>query len=85
MSYNKVPLGCCLFTEIVYISSAFNAHALGAVAEVAGPGLNSHLGTVIPALLSAMGADEKVCCCNLQSSGLIKNPTFSVFCPYGFG
>ncbi|ONI05050.1 hypothetical protein PRUPE_6G353600 [Prunus persica] len=39
--------------------TAFNAHALGAVAEVAGPGLNSHLGTVIPALLSAMGADEK--------------------------
>ncbi|KAB2629923.1 translational activator GCN1 [Pyrus ussuriensis x Pyrus communis] len=39
--------------------TAFNAHALGAVAEVAGPGLNSHLGTVLPALLSAMSADEK--------------------------
>ncbi|KAL8544545.1 hypothetical protein ACS0TY_004932 [Phlomoides rotata] len=41
--------------------SAFNAHALGALAEVAGPGLNFHLGTVLPALLSAMGdADEDV-------------------------
>ncbi|XP_042484650.1 protein ILITYHIA [Macadamia integrifolia] len=35
--------------------SAFNAHALGALAEVAGPGLNFHLGTILPALLSAMG------------------------------
>lgn len=43
-----------------YIFSAFNAHALGALAEVAGPGLNFHLGTVLPALLSAMGGDEKV-------------------------
>ncbi|KAL9233413.1 hypothetical protein vseg_008420 [Gypsophila vaccaria] len=34
--------------------SELNAHALGAVAEVAGPGLNSHLSTVLPALLSAM-------------------------------
>lgn len=39
--------------------SAFNAHALGALAEVAGPGLNSHLSTVLPALLHAMG-DENV-------------------------
>ncbi|KAL5566833.1 hypothetical protein UlMin_029997 [Ulmus minor] len=39
--------------------SAFNAHALGALAEVAGPGLNSHLGTVLPALLSAMVGDDK--------------------------
>ncbi|XP_059439580.1 protein ILITYHIA isoform X2 [Corylus avellana] len=39
--------------------SAFNAHALGALAEVAGPGLNCHLGTVLPALLSAMGGDDK--------------------------
>ncbi|XP_050224461.1 protein ILITYHIA [Mercurialis annua] len=39
--------------------SAFNAHALGALAEVAGPGLNVHLGTVLPALLSAMGGEEK--------------------------
>uniref|UniRef100_A0A2N9H7P5 Stalled ribosome sensor GCN1-like HEAT repeats region domain-containing protein n=1 Tax=Fagus sylvatica TaxID=28930 RepID=A0A2N9H7P5_FAGSY len=39
--------------------SAFNAHALGALAEVAGPGLNFHLGTVLPALLSAMGGEEK--------------------------
>ncbi|KAH9605749.1 hypothetical protein KSS87_010195 [Heliosperma pusillum] len=35
--------------------SEFNAHALGALADVAGPGLNSHLSTVLPALLSAMG------------------------------
>lgn len=40
--------------------SAFNAHALGALADVAGPGLNVHLGTVLPALLSAMGGDDKV-------------------------
>ncbi|KAM0941961.1 putative armadillo-like helical, translational activator Gcn1, TOG domain-containing protein [Dioscorea sansibarensis] len=35
--------------------SAFNAHALGALAEVAGAGLNSHVGTILPALLIAMG------------------------------
>nr|XP_043618177.1 protein ILITYHIA [Erigeron canadensis] len=40
--------------------SAFNAHALGAVAEVAGAGLNVHLSTVLPALLSAMGDDDHV-------------------------
>ncbi|XP_050384454.1 protein ILITYHIA [Argentina anserina] len=39
--------------------TAFNAHALKAVAEVAGPGLNFHLGTVLPALLTAMGVDEE--------------------------
>lgn len=38
--------------------SEFNAHALGALAEVAGPGLNLHLNTVLPALLSAMGDDN---------------------------
>ncbi|XP_073011814.1 protein ILITYHIA isoform X1 [Typha latifolia] len=38
--------------------SAFNAHALGALAEVAGPGLNSHIGTVLPALLLAMDDDN---------------------------
>ncbi|KAA8538955.1 hypothetical protein F0562_025647 [Nyssa sinensis] len=38
--------------------SAFNAHALGALAEVAGPGLDFHLGTILPALLSAMGDDD---------------------------
>ncbi|KAF8392098.1 hypothetical protein HHK36_022440 [Tetracentron sinense] len=38
--------------------SAFNAHALGALAEVAGPGLDFHLGTVLPALLSAMSDDN---------------------------
>lgn len=45
---------------IVWACSAFNAHALGALAEVAGPGLNVHLGTILPALLSAMGGDDKV-------------------------
>ncbi|KAK4397653.1 protein ILITYHIA [Sesamum angolense] len=41
--------------------SAFNAHALGALAGVAGPGLNFHLSTVLPALLAAMGdGDENV-------------------------
>ncbi|CAL0308828.1 unnamed protein product [Lupinus luteus] len=39
--------------------SAFNAHALGALAEVAGPGLNFHLGTVLPPLLLAMDDDDK--------------------------
>ncbi|KAH9290139.1 hypothetical protein KI387_034256, partial [Taxus chinensis] len=34
--------------------SAFNAHALGALAEVAGPGLDSHLSTVLPPLIAAM-------------------------------
>ncbi|KAK7332811.1 hypothetical protein VNO80_29566 [Phaseolus coccineus] len=38
---------------------AFNAHAIGALAEVAGPGLNFHLGTVLPPLLSAMSDDNK--------------------------
>ncbi|KAF9610038.1 hypothetical protein IFM89_019766, partial [Coptis chinensis] len=38
--------------------SAFNVHALGALAEVAGPGLNFHLGTILPALLSAMGDSD---------------------------
>lgn len=42
------------------VSSAFSAHALGALAEVAGPGLNFHLGTILPALLSAMGDDDEV-------------------------
>ncbi|KAL5712127.1 eIF-2-alpha kinase activator GCN1 [Ranunculus cassubicifolius] len=38
--------------------SAFNVHALGALAEVAGSGLNFHLGIVLPALLSAMGDSD---------------------------
>ncbi|KAF7144019.1 hypothetical protein RHSIM_Rhsim05G0170000 [Rhododendron simsii] len=38
--------------------SAFNAHALGALAEVAGPGLDFHLSTIVPALLAAMGDDN---------------------------
>lgn len=38
--------------------SEFNAHALGAVAEVACAGLNVHLSTILPALLSAMGDDD---------------------------
>lgn len=41
------------------VSSAFNAHAIGAVADVAGAGLNVHLLTILPTLLSAMGNDEK--------------------------
>ncbi|GAU13582.1 hypothetical protein TSUD_346860 [Trifolium subterraneum] len=41
--------------------SAFNAHALGALAEVAGPGLDFHLGTVLPPLLSGMSnVDQEV-------------------------
>lgn len=38
--------------------TAFNAHAVGAVAEVAGSGLNFHLGTILPALIPAMGDDD---------------------------
>ncbi|CAN6297987.1 unnamed protein product [Urochloa humidicola] len=38
--------------------SSFNAHALGALAEVAGPGLNSHIGTVLPALILAMDDED---------------------------
>ncbi|PIA40115.1 hypothetical protein AQUCO_02500083v1 [Aquilegia coerulea] len=38
--------------------SALNVHALGALAEVAGSGLNFHLGTILPALLSAMGDSD---------------------------
>ncbi|CAN4115226.1 unnamed protein product [Withania somnifera] len=45
-----------ILPKIVHLPlSAFNAHALGALAEVAGPGLNSHLSTILPALLNAMG------------------------------
>uniref|UniRef100_A0A0D9YYV8 TOG domain-containing protein n=1 Tax=Oryza glumipatula TaxID=40148 RepID=A0A0D9YYV8_9ORYZ len=40
------------------ILSSFNAHALGALAEVAGPGLNSHIGTVLPALILAMDDED---------------------------
>ncbi|CAG7894016.1 unnamed protein product, partial [Brassica rapa] len=39
--------------------SALNAHAIGALAEVAGAGFNTHLGTILPALLSAMGDENK--------------------------
>ncbi|KAJ6977254.1 hypothetical protein NC653_029228 [Populus alba x Populus x berolinensis] len=38
--------------------SFFNAHALEALAEVAVLGLNFHLGTILPALLSTMGAED---------------------------
>lgn len=34
--------------------TAFNAHALGALADVAGPGLDFHLSTILPPLLTAM-------------------------------
>ncbi|CAL5393988.1 unnamed protein product [Camellia sinensis] len=37
---------------------AFNAHALGALAKVAGPGLDFHLSTVVPALLTTMDDDN---------------------------
>ncbi|TVU45340.1 hypothetical protein EJB05_04825 [Eragrostis curvula] len=38
--------------------SSFNAHALGALAEVAGSGLGSHIGTVLPALILAMNDED---------------------------
>lgn len=37
---------------------AFNAHALAALAEVAGSGLNTHLSTVLPPLISTMDDHE---------------------------
>jgi hypothetical protein len=40
--------------------TAFNAHALGALAEVAGPGLNVHLSTLLPPLIFAMGGEDEV-------------------------
>ncbi|CAL5435601.1 unnamed protein product [Camellia sinensis] len=40
------------------ILKAFNVHSLGALAEVAGPGLDFHLSTVVPALLTAMDNDN---------------------------
>ncbi|KAL3681502.1 hypothetical protein R1sor_024458 [Riccia sorocarpa] len=39
--------------------TAFNAHALAALAEVAGAGLNTHLSTVLPSLISAMGENDE--------------------------
>ncbi|KAJ6858556.1 hypothetical protein NC652_040984 [Populus alba x Populus x berolinensis] len=49
-----------IFPKLVRLPlSAFNIHALGALAEVAGHGLNFHLGTILPALHSAMGAEDK--------------------------
>lgn len=39
--------------------TSLNAHALGALAEVAGTGLNSHLATILPPLISAMGNKEQ--------------------------
>ncbi|KAL6843469.1 hypothetical protein ACP4OV_026531 [Aristida adscensionis] len=38
--------------------SSFNAHALGALAEVAGSGLDSHIGTILPALILAMDDED---------------------------
>ena len=35
-------------------------HALGALAEVAGPGLSPHIGTVLPALIIAMADEDQV-------------------------
>ncbi|KAK8951558.1 hypothetical protein KSP39_PZI003863 [Platanthera zijinensis] len=39
--------------------SAYSAHALGALAEVAGSALNFHVGTVLPTLLVGMGDDDE--------------------------
>ncbi|XP_020979392.1 protein ILITYHIA-like [Arachis ipaensis] len=38
---------------------AFHVHSLGALAKVASPCLNFHLGTMLPALLSTMGDEDK--------------------------
>eukprot|EP00250_Pteridium_aquilinum_P013931 c21667_g1_i1 orf=228-8111(+) len=39
--------------------TTMNAHALGALAAVAGAGLNSHLATILPPLISAMGDKDQ--------------------------
>lgn len=61
--YSSSSLMCYYFVvsniKKCYVS-ALNAHAIGALAEVAGAGFNTHLGTILPALLSAMGDENKV-------------------------
>ncbi|KAJ7561862.1 hypothetical protein O6H91_03G044500 [Diphasiastrum complanatum] len=39
--------------------TAFNAHALGTLAAVAGPGVNGHLGTILPPLMISMSAEDE--------------------------
>ncbi|XP_061375406.1 protein FAR1-RELATED SEQUENCE 5-like [Gastrolobium bilobum] len=63
--------------------SAFHAHALGALAEVAGPGLNFHLGTVLPPLLSAMDDDDKNSIMNPKNIGGQMDDTGSNFTQLG--
>ena len=66
-------------------SSAFNAHALGALADVAGPGLDFHLSTILPPLLAAMADTNEVChfACYVQAFHHICHPrhilVFSLF------
>ena len=67
MCFYMIFLVTSITEPSLYVFSAFNAHALGALAEVAGSGLNFHLGTILPALLSAMGSEEKVCCLDEHS------------------
>ncbi|KAI8029306.1 Protein ILITYHIA [Camellia lanceoleosa] len=52
--------------------SAFNAHALGALAEVEGLGLDFYLSTVVPSLLTAMDDD------NMEVQNLAKKATETV-------
>ena len=46
--------------------SEFNAHALGHIAEVAGPAMAAHLSTVLPPLLAEMGALQEVGCVQMS-------------------
>ena len=39
--------------------SSFNARALAALAEVAGASLNTHISTILPALVNAMQSDDE--------------------------
>ncbi|PKA55682.1 hypothetical protein AXF42_Ash011974 [Apostasia shenzhenica] len=48
--------------------SAFNAHALGALAEVAGPALGAHVGTILTALLVGMGDDVQDVSCSAKKA-----------------
>lgn len=60
ISLRRMSLSNCILLMFYITFSAFNAYALGALAEVAGSGLDAHLGTILPALLSALGGDDLV-------------------------
>ncbi|KAK1555321.1 hypothetical protein Q3G72_024820 [Acer saccharum] len=46
--------------QVGHVSGAYNAYALGAFVKIEGYGLDFHIGTIIPPLLSAMGGDNMI-------------------------